>query len=937
MKLTVLCLVLVFPLYSSFSQVQPAGDPAEIKSAILNSNNVRVILYNYGQYTRPNTLGNVADFAWRGLGNMYEFGPLIAGEVIEGTDTTKILDDGLWLPSQGGYSPDGTLKWGWLPRPGYANPAQGHLATSNDTSSWPSSWTAWPGEFGNGVVIGMNEASYGMDDFTNRKYPYYPFPSDSSKRGLGVSAEVRTYQFGGNLADAVFMKWKLKNDSPKDINRCYFGFYGDPHIGGPGDFADDLTFFIGPGGPLGDTARYHGRNTIYVWDANGVGTGGQPTGYMGFKFLKTPNNHDLTTFFALPYTNSFPNVPKNDTLFWRLLATDSIATNQPLFTTPGDNIVVFGSGPFSMMAGESTYVSLVVFFSEDYQDMVDDANYVHFASHWPNISGSTGAGGGDPDYAIQLTGPVGVVSGDVPVTWQYTGTDPSARVLIECSWDRGTSWKPIVWEHPVGQPYTWNTAAGRDGVNYLLRIVAYSNDLSQYAYDVSDQRFTVNNPGNAQPELEMDLPFEGTTVRNPPLPISWVAEDADNTTLTVTVQYAFDQAGPFTTVFSQAVQAGSFTFHWDFTQAPNSSSYYLRVIASDGARDTTLISRSFAIDYEAGHYEPTVFEHIAGKATPELNLQAVDPTQLTRHAYELSFTVTHPDSTKFLSIRDTVTGLNVVSNYAIRPDISTPLFDGLKLRVIDLGPDINLEKSGFNRAELDTTVNFNWTGIFLNQTKLPLDWYLAFNPLDTLPDGRYAFPGDTLLNQFGQKRIVCPFYLVNVDSMRPGRGLVRETTPFNDRWDSDEPIVLYEQPPIRFSYQVNLDFSSAVRPGAGDTLWIITDKPLTATDLFRFVADSNYIVSVTPRTGVSAYSLTQNYPNPFNPTTTIRYSLPRSGGVSLKIYDLLGREVKTVVNEVQVAGEYTVQLHLDKAATGVYFYRLQAGDFVQTKKLLFLK
>ncbi len=88
---------------------------------------------------------------------------------------------------------------------------------------------------------------------------------------------------------------------------------------------------------------------------------------------------------------------------------------------------------------------------------------------------------------------------------------------------------------------------------------------------------------------------------------------------------------------------------------------------------------------------------------------------------------------------------------------------------------------------------------------------------------------------------------------------------------------------------------------------------------------------------VKSYSLAQNYPNPFNPTTTIQYSLANTGNVSLKVYDILGREVATLVNGRQTAGEYTVQFNAANLASGIYFYRLQAGDFVQTKKMMLVK
>lgn len=86
-----------------------------------------------------------------------------------------------------------------------------------------------------------------------------------------------------------------------------------------------------------------------------------------------------------------------------------------------------------------------------------------------------------------------------------------------------------------------------------------------------------------------------------------------------------------------------------------------------------------------------------------------------------------------------------------------------------------------------------------------------------------------------------------------------------------------------------------------------------------------------------SYALAQNYPNPFNPTTTIQYSLANAGNVSLKIYDVLGREVANLVNGRQAAGEYTVQFNAANLASGIYFYRLQAGDFVQTKKMMLVK
>ena len=86
-----------------------------------------------------------------------------------------------------------------------------------------------------------------------------------------------------------------------------------------------------------------------------------------------------------------------------------------------------------------------------------------------------------------------------------------------------------------------------------------------------------------------------------------------------------------------------------------------------------------------------------------------------------------------------------------------------------------------------------------------------------------------------------------------------------------------------------------------------------------------------------AFALAQNYPNPFNSTTTVAYAVPRRELIELKVFDLLGRDVATLVNEVKEPGTYAVQFHADRLASGIYFYRLRAGSFLETRKLVLLR
>ena len=90
-------------------------------------------------------------------------------------------------------------------------------------------------------------------------------------------------------------------------------------------------------------------------------------------------------------------------------------------------------------------------------------------------------------------------------------------------------------------------------------------------------------------------------------------------------------------------------------------------------------------------------------------------------------------------------------------------------------------------------------------------------------------------------------------------------------------------------------------------------------------------------TSVDGYSLLQNYPNPFNPTTTISYQIPKTGLVSLKVYDVLGREVAILVNEEKTFGKYKVEFNGSKLSSGIYLYRIQAGNYSSVKKMVLIK
>jgi len=137
--------------------------------------------------------------------------------------------------------------------------------------------------------------------------------------------------------------------------------------------------------------------------------------------------------------------------------------------------------------------------------------------------------------------------------------------------------------------------------------------------------------------------------------------------------------------------------------------------------------------------------------------------------------------------------------------------------------------------------------------------------------------------------------------------------------------------------------------------WTLMTSPVTTQDLLRVFVVSNALAYAVGTSGTilkyevitggieeesvspKEFTLSQNYPNPFNPATTISFSIPSTAFSSLKVYDIIGNEVATLINEEKPAGDYTVQFNASNLSSGVYFYRIQAGSFIGTRKMILMK
>ncbi len=152
---------------------------------------------------------------------------------------------------------------------------------------------------------------------------------------------------------------------------------------------------------------------------------------------------------------------------------------------------------------------------------------------------------------------------------------------------------------------------------------------------------------------------------------------------------------------------------------------------------------------------------------------------------------------------------------------------------------------------------------------------------------------------------------------------------------------------------MTINAQSVLTLGTGTTLDIGTGADFCANSLEgsgqvlgngTFCGNPTEVDTETDKTLPTEYALEQNYPNPFNPSTTIKYSIPNvtlsgveGSRVQLKIYDVLGNEVATLVNEEKPAGVYEVDFNASNLSSGIYLYKLHVGGFISTKKMTLIK
>jgi len=373
--------------------------------------------------------------------------------------------------------------------------------------------------------------------------------------------------------------------------------------------------------------------------------------------------------------------------------------------------------------------------------------------------------------------------------------------------------------------------------------------------------------------------------------------------------------------------------------------------------DYDIIAKQITPIFPQGVIQSKTVLHTNGNSTSRFYVHVIDSTKLTGNNYEINFNIVD-EFNSHASIKNLMTQTTIVDKYPIDKGEGvfylTDEFDGV---AVQLNPTfkfaLDFEKSYFVNHS-GHNINFSVGSGLGNKKLAPIDVVIVWGNTDTLSNGNYVTPLDSAYNVTGKKVVMCPFYAWNItDNSKLDLVIIEPSANANLQWNPNEEVGLITPqkyatafPQYHASMKSQFSGSSLILPSVGDSNIIFTKRPISSDDTFTFqtlkyyiTTDIENLIEIPQR-----FELMQNYQNPFNPTTTIVYSIPASGNVSIKVVNILGETVSELVNEYKSEGIHRVLFNASNLASGVYFYRIKYGAstssaaiFTKSMKMLLLK
>lgn len=529
------------------------------------------------------------------------------------------------------------------------------------------------------------------------------------------------------------------------------------------------------------------------------------------------------------------------------------------------------------------------------------------------------------------------VSGETSISWTIDPELESVTTRIFISDDAGKTWRVLFTGELPANSFSWNTLQTSDGTQNIIRVAA-SGDTS-FGLAQSDI-FTVNNPGNSAPELQLQSPQGGDLLQGVHL-IRWNASDADGDALLLSLELSSNSGLTWQELATNEPNDGSFS--WNTEKYANSLFYKLRITASDSTVETIETSNIFEIRNERGDFPESRFEHLEGQGNGFIKGSVIDSTLLTNHFYRVTFDDTSSEQKKY-DVFD-LDENEFVLQAAAEMDGTTegPAFDGLRLIIFDYkNAAVNSDSTGWTVGASTLNFSISTPTVFIDGQQVQSVPYPADYKI-TIADEVI----DTTSTAFGFAPKPVKFSVWNLTKNRKNDILFTEFDNNQTITDLDKVTILEPDENGDLLLSWALFFSGArnhIPPVPGDEFRLKTFKPFTGNDVFQFKGSllptsvAGKSTSGLPRN----FELFSNYPNPFNPSTTMSYYLPKAAQVKLSVYNLLGQKIETLVNKKQPAGKHFINWDGKNYAgqavsSGLYIYRVEAGNISRSEKMVLLK
>ena len=955
----VLCLLSVLFFFFSSAIFSQHGDLQNRRVGTLNSNQIKTVFMNTGVIAQPGTEG--PRFGWIHPDNGYA------------DDMSIVL--GLQLPVKdywfGNNPPDGIPDTiysviitpvdrpgggennnNFEPLPGYFNPNLNEIgrgvAVSTDLESWPTLWPDHP-EYGTGVwnglygpddFVGDQEAYFVMDDFNdienNLVNRFYPDTTNISITGHGIEVKVRYVELNNpKYQDVLFKIYDIKNKSNHDYPKVVFGNLIGTYVGAEDpEWNDDVSLYY----PKDNLIVSSDYDNIINPSANSNWQG--KIGMFGETFLYSPTGNEIAS-----YQNFVPagDIQLSDDYnmwsrmlpgFYQYPSSVFYQDSVPYPIRGEDGDYLWGGNYFPLNSMETKRIVTASVFGYNKSDILLKMKYAE-AIYNSNFDTSA------VKNSITLTSLSyhKIVAGNETITWNSINSNGSVDILYNS--DYGNTWETIANNIPNNGSYNWNSTLVEDGSFAKIIICIKNEEGYTYAIDESEY-FTVNNSENGKPFVKIfnDELYPGYTISDETYNFNLLLGDPENSPLLLKVWYSLNSDSIFYN--SQNINVLSDTsiqsIPIGLKNIPNSNKLRIKFEISDGVNSYADITLEFAKQNNRQILGSQNFEWIRHYAEVPVAVNIIDSTQYRGQEYIITFNDSIPNEPKTFSVFNKTLNEYSVFQKPIYPGNESIIFDGMALYTEDILTDLDPILSGWNNPDPG---NLNYViDQFYNQQykayRYPFDYKLVFSDVYndssnilTAIFGNGAPPRNPNINYKIYRAVSGNWERTQFGLNEPSQ-FRKDTLSFND------VIILSDPQGVEFSWRVNfLGDESTNIPGAGDTLYLFTSKGLSVFDTIR-VHGLTVDVENTPNIPYN-FSLSQNYPNPFNPNTKIRYSIADLSKVSLKIYDILGREIITLVNEEKPVGQYEVNFNASNLASGVYFYQLKAGDFIQSKKMILLK